>query len=109
MSPLDLLSTLESRGLSVRGDGERLIIGPAFLLDDRLRDLVREHRNELIHLISKKRDLGWTRLRELGAQLGNEVEAGGRRYQLWGLTPRGAILFDGKVLRTLALEYVRPP
>ena len=45
MSPLQ---TLLDAGLTLRTDGDRLIVAPSSLLDDALRDLIRAHKAELL-------------------------------------------------------------
>ena len=42
------LQTLLDTGLTLRADGERLIVSPASLLDDTLRNLIRANKVELL-------------------------------------------------------------
>ena len=42
------LQTLLDAGLTLRADGERLIVSPASLLDDKMCDLIRAHKFELL-------------------------------------------------------------
>ena len=44
---MSALQTLLDAGLTLRTDGDRLIVAPASLLDDTLRDLIRAHKPEL--------------------------------------------------------------
>jgi len=53
-------------------------------------------------------DAGWERMRALSLSLGRVVRHGEKQYQLWGVTPRGAICFDGYVLRTFDHVAVAP-
>jgi hypothetical protein len=48
---LRLLWELETRGLSVRIDGDGLTVGPRRLLTDEDRSAIREHRDELKALV----------------------------------------------------------
>lgn len=45
---MSALQTVIDAGLSLHADGERLIVSPASLLDDALRDLIRAHKPELL-------------------------------------------------------------
>ena len=108
-----LLHRLQLEGLKVELEGDRLSVGPSQRLNDDLRRSIREHKHELIALLSEADDpMGWSRIRTFGSRLGESVSDGARRYQLWGVTPRGAICFDGTVFRTLdfdCLEVGRTP
>lgn len=108
-----VLHRLRAVGLNVSLDGERLVVSPASLLNDELRNDIRRFKPALIEILqgALKPDLddaGWDQMRDLSRSLGKSVTDGTKQYQLWGITPRGAICFDGYVLRTLEHQEVRP-
>ncbi|MES2101673.1 MAG: hypothetical protein V4569_17745 [Pseudomonadota bacterium] len=47
---MDLLQSLRTRGLSIRIDGQNLIVNPRDLLTDELRDAIRADKAELLRL-----------------------------------------------------------
>ena len=48
---MNALRTLTDAGLTVRTDGDRLIVTPASVLTDSLRSLIREHKLELLTVL----------------------------------------------------------
>jgi hypothetical protein len=108
-----VLHRLTAAGLSVTLDGDRLKVSPASRLNDELRTDIRRHKPALIEVLQgaldpRFDDREWERIRELSQSLGRLVTDGSKQYQLWGITPRGAICFNGYVLRTLEFEEVTP-
>lgn len=51
MSPDALLADLQQRGLTIRAEGNRLIVTPRNALTDELRDLLREAKPALLSLL----------------------------------------------------------
>jgi hypothetical protein len=108
-----VLRRLQEAGLNVNLDGERLIVSPSSLLDDDLRDNIRRFKPHIVEVLKGALDphlddSGWERMRAISQLLGGTVTDGTKHYQLWGITPRGAICFDGYVLRTLEFEDISP-
>lgn len=108
-----ILHRLQDAGLKVSLEGERLVVTPASLLNDELRRDIRQFKPALIEVLKGALspgldDAGWGRMRDLSRHLGCQVTDGTKHYQLWGITPRGAICFDGYVLRTLEIQEVTP-
>ena len=52
LSALQLLWTLEERGLCIARDGEQLAVSPRSMLTDTDRGSIREHRDELMALVN---------------------------------------------------------
>lgn len=107
MTPEQVLSQARSSGISISVEEGKLAVSPASRLTPDLRQAIRDHKDELLQTLSqppRDTDDGWDRMRRAAAHLGRTVSDGQKQYQLWGITPRGGICFDGKVLRTLDLE-----
>lgn len=107
MKPTDILAEAVKHGVRLTVDGDKLAATPASKLPDSLRSAIKENKEELLDLLSRRSpdpDDGWDRLKRSGARLGETVTDGKNKYQLWGITPRGAICFNGRVFRTISLE-----
>ena len=108
-----VLHRLQAAGLNVELDDQRIVVSPASLLNDELRNDIRQFKSQLGEVLQgvldpRIDDAGWERMRELSISLGRVVKHDGKQYQLWGITPRGAICFDGFVLRTFDYVAVEP-
>ncbi len=107
MTPEQVLLQARSSGIAISVEEGKLAVTPASRLSPELRQAIRDHKAKLVQVLSgPNRDTndGWDRMRRASPHLGNTVSDGQKQYQLWGITPRGGICFDGKVLRTLDLE-----
>lgn len=113
-----LLRELRANGIVIEVTGDRVRVQHPGSLSDELREAIRDLKPELLLLLQPVRPRprtplpdkeGWSSLRQFGLHLGDTVTANGKPYQLWGVTPRGAICFDGTILRTLDLEEVTLP
>jgi hypothetical protein len=110
MDAQKVLEEARLAGLQISVEDGNLVVTPSGLLTDSLREAIREHKLELVKALSvpavPEPDCGWERMRLAGTRLGDIVSDGRKQYQLWGVTPRGAICFDGQVLRSFDLAEV---
>jgi hypothetical protein len=110
MDARQVLEEARLAGLKISVEDGNLAVTPSSLLTESLREAIREHKPALVKALAMPAvpdpDWGWERMRIAGARLGTIVSDGRKQYQLWGVTPRGAICFDGQVLRTFDLAEV---
>ena len=111
MEAQELLRELRDSGLTIRVEGNNLVISPARELTQSQRERIRRFKPEILNEVTRPSPTmppcsDWRSYRILGARLGDQVTVGGARYELWGVTPRGAICWDGYSLRTFEPEVV---
>lgn len=119
MEALDLLRELRGCGVTVRANGNKLEVMPASRLSDAQRERIRQLKPELLNAVTRPtppmpalRD--WGPMNRLSGLFGKQVRIGDCTFQLWGLTPRRAVCWDGYNLRSFELSDVvttggRPP
>ena len=59
MTPAAILSTLKSKGVNLKRDGDDLIATPKAALTDELRTLIRQHKPELLRALVSDRHWRW--------------------------------------------------
>jgi len=110
MDARQVLEEARLAGLQISVEDGNLAVTPSSLLTESLREAIRVHKPELVKALSvpavPEPDCGWARMSLAGSRLGGIVSDGRKQYQLWGITPRGVICFDGQVLRTFDLTEV---
>lgn len=104
----------EQRGIDVKVENGQLLAGPQERLDRETLELIRRHREELLHALSERRSQPTTcleALRKLCPLILREVvTADGRRGLLWGVSHYGAAVSfgPGEPLVTLDPSEVDP-
>ena len=112
MTAYELLSSLRAEGLKVWAQGDTIAVAPSSGLKAEQRELIKSHKHELLAALATRTAAApiaqdWEGIRRVGSRLGDVVRVDGRRFQLWGVTPGGAICWDGCGFTTVNVDRLR--